>query len=59
MGLSSTAVCQPIHSRTAGAAPLCACAPRGCATYELTNLATLRDWPVGLPLLGMAWGKFS
>jgi uncharacterized membrane protein len=26
------------------------------ATYDLTNLATLRDWPVGLALLDMAWG---
>ena len=26
------------------------------ATYNLTNLATLRGWPVGLALLDMAWG---
>ena len=26
------------------------------ATYDLTNLATLRDWPVGLSLLDVAWG---
>jgi uncharacterized membrane protein len=26
------------------------------ATYDLTNLATLRDWPVGLACLDMAWG---
>ena len=26
------------------------------ATYDLTNLATLRDWPTGLALLDMAWG---
>ena len=26
------------------------------ATYDLTNLATLKDWPVGLSLLDMAWG---
>jgi uncharacterized membrane protein len=26
------------------------------ATYDLTNLATLRDWPLGLSLLDMAWG---
>ena len=26
------------------------------ATYDLTNLATLRDWPTGLTLLDMAWG---
>ena len=25
-------------------------------TYDLTNLATLRGWPVGLSLLDMAWG---
>ena len=28
------------------------------ATYDLTNLATLRDWPVGLAALDMAWGSF-
>ena len=27
------------------------------ATYDLTNLATLKDWPVGLSLLDMAWGS--
>ena len=26
------------------------------ATYDLTNLATLRDWPVGLSLIDIAWG---
>lgn len=26
------------------------------ATYDLTNLATLKDWPIGLSLLDMAWG---
>jgi uncharacterized membrane protein len=26
------------------------------ATYDLTNLATLKRWPVGLSLLDMAWG---
>ena len=26
------------------------------ATYDLTNLATLKGWPVGLSLLDMAWG---
>jgi len=25
-------------------------------TYDLTNLATLRDWPVGLSLIDLAWG---
>jgi uncharacterized membrane protein len=27
------------------------------ATYDLTNLATLRGWPVGLSLLDIAWGS--
>jgi uncharacterized membrane protein len=27
------------------------------ATYDLTNLATLKDWPWGLALLDMAWGS--
>lgn len=26
------------------------------ATYDLTNLATLRDWPILLSLVDMAWG---
>lgn len=26
------------------------------ATYDLTNLATLKGWPVGLSLMDMAWG---
>jgi uncharacterized membrane protein len=26
------------------------------ATYDLTNLATLRGWPIRLTLLDMAWG---
>jgi uncharacterized membrane protein len=26
------------------------------ATYDLSNLATLKDWPVGLALLDIAWG---
>jgi len=28
------------------------------ATYDLTNLATLRNWPVGLAVLDVAWGTF-
>lgn len=27
------------------------------ATYDLSNLATLRQWPVGLSLIDMAWGS--
>ncbi len=26
------------------------------ATYDLTNLATLRAWPIGLTVIDMAWG---
>jgi uncharacterized membrane protein len=26
------------------------------ATYDLTNLATLRDWPVWLAVMDMVWG---
>ncbi len=26
------------------------------ATYDLTNLATLRDWPLSVTLVDMAWG---
>lgn len=27
------------------------------ATYDLTNLATLKGWPVGLSVLDIAWGS--
>jgi uncharacterized membrane protein len=26
------------------------------ATYDLSNLATLKNWPVGLTMVDMAWG---
>ena len=26
------------------------------ATYDLTNLATIRDWPVTITLIDLAWG---
>lgn len=28
------------------------------ATYDLTNLATLKDWPLLLSLVDMTWGTF-
>jgi uncharacterized membrane protein len=28
-------------------------------TYNLTNLATLRDWPPRLAIVDMAWGTFA
>lgn len=28
------------------------------ATYDLTNMATLKNWPLGLALADMAWGSF-
>jgi uncharacterized membrane protein len=31
----------------------------GYMTYDLTNLATLRDWPLGLSLIDTAWGCFA
>ncbi len=27
------------------------------ATYDLTNLATLKQWPLGLSLIDLAWGS--
>ncbi len=27
------------------------------ATYDLTNLAVIKNWPVGLTVLDMAWGS--
>jgi uncharacterized membrane protein len=26
------------------------------ATYDLTNLATLKNWPLSVTLIDMAWG---
>ncbi len=28
-------------------------------TYDLTNMATLRDWPLGLSFIDTAWGCFA
>lgn len=28
------------------------------ATYDLTNLATLKGWPLGLSVIDIAWGSF-
>ena len=28
-------------------------------TYDLTNMATLRDWPTGLSFIDTAWGCFA
>lgn len=28
------------------------------ATYDLTNLATLKDWPINLTIIDLAWGAF-
>ena len=28
------------------------------ATYDLTNLATLRDWPVSITVIDLIWGSF-
>ncbi|MBI3675300.1 MAG: DUF2177 family protein [Proteobacteria bacterium] len=29
------------------------------ATYDLTNMATLKDWPLKLTIVDMAWGGFA
>lgn len=29
------------------------------ATYDLSNLATLKNWPLWLSLIDMAWGAFA
>ncbi|MCW5629562.1 MAG: DUF2177 family protein [Rhodoferax sp.] len=29
------------------------------ATYDLTNMATLRDWPLAMSLMDMAWGSMA
>ena len=29
------------------------------ATYDLTNLATLKDWPVALAFIDIAWGALA
>lgn len=28
------------------------------ATYDLTNLATVKDWPIVITLIDLAWGSF-
>ena len=28
------------------------------ATYDLTNLATLKDWPVTITIIDLIWGTF-
>jgi len=28
-------------------------------TYDLTNMATLRDWPIGLSAIDVAWGALA
>lgn len=28
------------------------------ATYDLTNLATLRDWPLKITVIDLVWGSF-
>lgn len=28
------------------------------STYDLTNLATLKDWPIWITLMDMTWGTF-
>ncbi len=28
------------------------------ATYDLTNLSTLKDWPIKVTLVDLAWGTF-
>lgn len=28
------------------------------ATYDLTNLATMKDWPIKITLIDLAWGTF-
>lgn len=46
---------QPGWRSTALAAAFFGCV--AYATYDLSNLATLRDWPVGLSLLDILWGS--
>lgn len=28
------------------------------ATYDLTNLATIKDWPIHITIIDLAWGTF-
>ena len=45
------------RSRTALMGALFGCVAYG--TYDLSNLATLRGWPVGLALVDIAWGALA
>ena len=58
LGLMRFAVLPHRHDRAMGPT-LSAAALFGFlayATYNLSNLATLRDWPVGVSLIDIAWG---
>ena len=49
----------PQHGGASWGTTLAMAALFGCmayGTYDLTNLATLRDWPLRLSLIDIAWG---
>ena len=56
----------PVAGWAAESAPLARAAVAGAlfgffayATYDLSNLATLKNWPVQLALIDIAWGTFA
>jgi len=60
IGLTYFAIYPAISNGTAWKATLLAGALFGFftyATYDLTNLATLRGWPLDLTLVDMVWGS--
>jgi len=52
----------PFDARSGWRAPLSTAAAFGFfayATYDLSNLATLKDWPWALAIADMAWGSLA
>jgi len=64
LGLLRFAIAAPGAGATAGTVAQAARSGAlfGCvayATYDLTNLATLRDWPVALAFIDIGWGTLA
>jgi uncharacterized membrane protein len=55
-----TLALQPLPARAAAALGRCALVGLlAYATYDLTNMATLRHWSLQLALVDVAWGSFA
>jgi uncharacterized membrane protein len=64
LGLLRFAIASPATQKDTGAVSRAALSGAlfgfvAYATYDLTNLATLRDWPVVLAFIDIAWGTLA